>query len=243
MSRRNAIWAVAFAVAIIGAAISQHHQHAVRQAKAAEPVAQPALGTSALDEVLTPAQRDAFTEATADLALLMYADALPREQGIAKVRDGCTKLHGARHPLLAALSATCAPNIELARATTRAYRGCNDDDPWRRCVHVMHLRAKALYAYAISERGLAHAIRRSVPAGPCRRALAPTHAVVAADLANARATRRYAEAIAADNLGWQDAEWHRMKTNAHIADRAAVYLHTKEMARACHLPSWSFEPR
>lgn len=192
--------------------------------------------TSVLDDALGPEKAAAFTDATAALGIFDWADALPYATGRARVRAACTKLD-TRHPLLAALADTCAPNIALASIGERSKRGCRDD---HHCADLMRRRADALRRIALSERALAHAVRATIPAGPCRTALAPPGELVRADLLNSNATRRYAAALDAGNDTAAEAEHDTMGTAADIAERHAVYPRGRKIARACGLPDAAF---
>lgn len=212
-------------------ATGRSHQPAAPASAAAAPV-QP----SVLDDALGAAHAAAFTDATAALAIFDWADALPYATGRAHVRAACARLDP-RQPLLAALADTCAPNLALAAVGERSRHGCRDD---HRCATIMRSRARALRRIALSERALARAIRATIPAGPCRTALAPPGELIRADLLNSHATRRYAAALDHGDDTTAEAEHDTMSTAADIAERHAVYPRGRTISRACGLPATTF---
>lgn len=112
-----------------------------------------------------------------------------------------------------------------------------------RCGHRMLRWSAVLRDAALATRGLARAVRRTVPAGPCRAALAPAHVRVSAELRHAAATRRYADAIL-DADSYQediDAAFAKVKAASKVIDHEDFYPRARAAARACNLPAWAFQ--
>ncbi|MBO9533265.1 MAG: hypothetical protein J7513_09865 [Solirubrobacteraceae bacterium] len=203
-----------------------------------EQVAHTSPGGSPLDAVLTADQRARFERATSTLSLVAYAEALPVKRAKALAAGACADLDTSV-PLLAALEQTCEPTVNLRVVSMKLRRTCasGDDD----CGDNVRARARAQRRVAQADRVYARAVRRAVPKGECREALAPTHDFVAAEFGYARAFDRMADAMDEDDdAALEEARRTAGKHDEVITD-GLVWHRTRDMAEACNLEPWAFE--
>jgi hypothetical protein len=207
---------------------------------AAAPPNAAASAKSPLDHALSARERAAYLAATGTLARFEYSDALPLTKGIPPVRAACARLNR-QQPLLAALRTTCTPAIRINQRARAARATCRGRETAPACITALRARADTTRDVATAQRAYARAVRRTIPPGACRAALAPIHDVVAAWNAYADATDELAHARATNDAVLARVAQQRLDRHAETINDDLVYLRTNEITDACNLPTWSLD--